>query len=105
MEVGVDNYWLYRVGAPGFDDAQGVTEVRRFSELYAQDVGVDCCCVGFALEYCFYGVEVGTGAGHAAEEILVFARFSQLVQEAVVAAQRALVVVGPRASSEVGESW
>lgn len=39
----------------------------------------------------------------AAEEALVPARLRQLVQQAEIAAQRARVVVRPRASFEVGE--
>ena len=59
-ECRADYDGLYRVGAPGFDDAQLFTEGGRLSESYPQDVGVDRCGVGPTIQNSLYGVQVGS---------------------------------------------
>ena len=58
-ECRADYDGLYRVGAPGFDDAQLFAEGRGLSESYPQDVGVDRCGVGPTIQNSLYGVQVG----------------------------------------------
>src|SRR5215212_3127985 len=103
VECRSDDYGLYGIGAPGFDHAQPLLEIRHFPEATPQDVGVDRRGISLAAEDRFYGVQVGAGAEYVIEEALVQAGFRQLIQQAVIAAERARVVVGPGASLEVRE--
>src|SRR4028119_1681436 len=103
MEARAEHHGLDRERPPGFDHPQPFLALWGGPKLYAQDVRVYERRVHLATDNHTHGVQVRSGAARPAEEALVITHLREPLQNVVVAAQGARVVVGPRAAPKVAE--
>src|SRR4028118_1479966 len=103
MEARAEHHGLDRKRPPGFDHPQPFLELWGRPKLYAQDVRVYERRVNLATDNHPHGVQVRSGAARPAEKTAVLTHLRKPLQNVVVAAQGARVVVGPRAVPKVEE--